>query len=195
MFNEYRGARRLIGRKAKQAGVNILQVLIGTVVGAIALVAAVNAVQGQRAEAQLNEGFAFIANEMSQALSAYYFSNSRSYIGIAAGVSGAAATPTTATGGAQILTTRFGLRNEMPWGEDWWTVNAASTRNAITLRFNCANIGPNQAVIDQRCGQLTNSINNARVQQLTDGAGVGTCALTAGGSANVHVLCAYRRPL
>ena len=181
------------GKRLAQKGVNILQVLIGTVVGAIALVAAVNAVQGQRAEAQLNEAFAFIANEMSQALSSYYYSNSRSYAGLTAGISGDADNPITATNGVLLLTTRLGLRNEMPWGEDWWAITSDGTsRNEVTMVFDCSAIGANAAVIENRCTQLANSINNAGAQQLTDDAGDGTCTYDNG---EQNITCVYRRPL
>lgn len=186
------------GQRIAQKGVNILQVLIGTVVGAIALVAAVNAVQGQRAEAQLNEAFAFIANEMSSALASYYYSNSRSYAGLTVGASGTitdgafAPNAEGTTTGAQVLIDRLGLRNEMPWGGDIWEITADGTAAQIALSFGCTQIGGNAQVSTQRCEQLANAINNARSQQLTAADGTGNCAFDPDA---LTVGCTYRRPL
>lgn len=182
-----------LSQRKKQKGATILQFLIGTVVGAIALVASINAIQGQRADANLNEAMAFVTTELSTAVSSYYYSNSRTYAGLTAGtalgVANAACAP---DNGTLNLIRRYNLRTELPWGDDCWRISTAGTKNAISVQLSCDNMGRNDADSIARCQNLAQSINRADVGMI----GVAGCTAPANGAtgAAISLTCTFGEP-
>lgn len=122
-------------RKAKkQKGVSVLQVLIGTIIGATALVASISAIQGQRADAEQAETVQFVTTELYPILSAQYYNGGRSYaaFGGACGTVTATSFANAAGSCANSLVLSKGLRPTLPSGQNWGIL-AAVTANAVPV--------------------------------------------------------------
>lgn len=187
------------GRKArKQRGVTILQILIGTVVGAVALVASINAIQGQRADAEQAETVQFAVTEVSSTISAIYYNSGRTYgtntapkSGLyALGVAGTLATQNAGVAGslANALANTKGLRTVLPSGDNWGLNAGGTAGTQVILYLGCAQ-GAGTAA--NRCGQLAEAVRGAGSRMILAGTDVTVNATTAGSE---FVQVTFNRP-
>lgn len=187
------------GRKArKQRGVTILQILIGTVVGAVALVASINAIQGQRADAEQAETVQFAVTEVSSTISAIYYNSGRSYgtntapkTGLyALGLAGTLATQnaTVAASLANVLSNTKGLRATLPSGDNWGLNAGAAPGTQVILYLGCAQ-GAGTAA--NRCATLAEAVRGAGSRMILVGTDVAVNTTTAGAE---FVQITFNRP-
>lgn len=188
------------GRKArKQKGVTILQFLIGTVVGAVALVASINAIQGQRADAEQAETVQFSVTELSSTISAIYYNSGRSYgtntaprTGLyAIGTAGtlAAQNATVAGSIANVLSNSKGLRQTLPSGDNWAINAGAAPGTQVVLFLGCAQ-GAGTAA--NRCGTLAEAIRGSGSRMILAPAADVVVNVAAAGAEFVQVT--FNRP-
>lgn len=152
------------GRPAsrKNRGFALIPLLIAIVLTAIITIVALNAAQGQRAEAEMNQGVSFITTDVPGALTSLYMGNGRTF-------SGAIYAVPTGTTSNIAFNSRFGLDTDMPYFQNTaavpaWEVTAV-TPTTVTVQFTCSNL---RSASD--CSILTENVaaqNNAMIGYAT----------------------------
>lgn len=123
--------RRMSSSKRRQGGFSLIGIMIAVVIAASLSIYAIRAAQGQRADAEFSLGVQMVTVSVSEALTSYFYTNTHSYRGLS-------------TASQALLISRYGVRDQMPWG-DAWVIQAQSpaapaTPTTLTFRYTCSGL-------------------------------------------------------